>query len=118
MQKIIVIYGPTAVGKSAVAVCLAKKINAEIISADSMQIYKDLINMGADITVIDNKAFINGIDKLNEYTSCAFDLRHGASLLLLALKNGGVINNLEVVERGYDSLYKKLKSLGARVTFL
>jgi len=90
----------------------------ENIFENRMQIYKDLINMGADITVIDNKAFINGIDKLNEYTSCAFDLRHGASLLLLALKNGGVINNLEVVERGYDSLYKKLKSLGARVTFL
>ena len=34
--------GPTAVGKSAVAVSLAKKINAEIISCDSMQIYKGM----------------------------------------------------------------------------
>ena len=41
-MKIIVIYGPTAVGKSSVAVELAKIIDAEIISADCMQIYKQL----------------------------------------------------------------------------
>jgi tRNA dimethylallyltransferase len=41
-DKIIFIVGPTAVGKSKVAVLLAKKINAEIISCDSMQIYKGL----------------------------------------------------------------------------
>ena len=33
------LVGPTASGKSAVAVCLAKKLNAEIISCDSMQVY-------------------------------------------------------------------------------
>ncbi len=38
--KKIVIVGPTGIGKSEVAVLLAEKINAEIISADSMQIYK------------------------------------------------------------------------------
>ena len=37
-----VIGGPTASGKSNLAVELAKKINGEIISADSMQIYKDM----------------------------------------------------------------------------
>ena len=41
-NRIIFIVGPTAVGKSAVAVELAKKINAEIISCDSMQIYKGM----------------------------------------------------------------------------
>jgi len=40
--EIIFIVGPTAVGKSRVAVELAKKINAEIISCDSMQIYKGM----------------------------------------------------------------------------
>ena len=39
---VIVIAGPTASGKSALAVKLAKKINGEIVSADSMQIYKDM----------------------------------------------------------------------------
>lgn len=38
--KVIVIAGPTASGKTALSIALAKKINGEIISADSMQIYK------------------------------------------------------------------------------
>ncbi len=42
---VIVIAGPTASGKSNMAVELAKKINGEVISADSMQIYKDM-NIG------------------------------------------------------------------------
>lgn len=46
MNDVIVIYGPTAVGKSAIAIKLAKLINGEIISADSMQIYKHL-NIGS-----------------------------------------------------------------------
>jgi len=41
-SKIILIYGPTASGKSDFAIKLAKKIKGEIINADSMQIYKDL----------------------------------------------------------------------------
>jgi len=41
-QKIIVIVGPTASGKSDLAVELAKKINGEVISADSRQVYKGL----------------------------------------------------------------------------
>lgn len=38
--KVIVICGPTASGKTALSIELAKKINGEIVSADSMQIYK------------------------------------------------------------------------------
>ena len=41
-SKIILIYGPTASGKSEFAIKLAKKIKGEIINADSMQIYKEL----------------------------------------------------------------------------
>ena len=41
-SKIILIYGPTASGKSEFAVKLAKKIKGEIINADSMQVYKEL----------------------------------------------------------------------------
>ena len=41
-SKIILIYGPTASGKSKFAVNLAKKISGEIINADSMQVYKEL----------------------------------------------------------------------------
>ena len=41
-SKIILIYGPTASGKSKFSVQLAKKIKGEIINADSMQVYKEL----------------------------------------------------------------------------
>ena len=40
--KVVVICGPTASGKTALSIELAKKINGEIISSDSMQIYKDM----------------------------------------------------------------------------
>ena len=41
-SKIILISGPTASGKSTFAIKLAKKINGEVINADSMQVYKEL----------------------------------------------------------------------------
>tara|TARA_B100001121_G_scaffold207027_1_gene181137 strand:- start:712 stop:1635 length:924 start_codon:yes stop_codon:yes gene_type:complete len=41
-SKIILIYGPTASGKSTFAIKLAKKLNGEIINGDSMQVYKEL----------------------------------------------------------------------------
>ncbi|CDD37661.1 tRNA dimethylallyltransferase [Clostridium sp. CAG:356] len=43
--KVIVICGPTASGKTTLSIQLAQKINGEIISSDSMQIYKDM-NIG------------------------------------------------------------------------
>ena len=41
-SKIILIYGPTASGKSKFAIQIAKKVKGEIINADSMQVYKEL----------------------------------------------------------------------------
>ena len=40
-KKIILLAGPTASGKTQIGINLAKKINGEIINADSMQVYKD-----------------------------------------------------------------------------
>jgi len=42
MSKLIVITGPTATGKTALGALLAKTINGEVVSADSMQVYKFL----------------------------------------------------------------------------
>lgn len=42
MKKVLVIVGPTAVGKSAFGVSIAKRFNGEIISGDSIQVYKGL----------------------------------------------------------------------------
>ncbi len=46
-SKIILIYGPTASGKSQFAIKLAKKINGEIVNADSMQVYKEFKTLSA-----------------------------------------------------------------------
>lgn len=41
-QKVVVLIGPTAVGKTATSIALAKAINAEIINGDALQVYKGL----------------------------------------------------------------------------
>lgn len=51
MQKIVYIVGPTGVGKTDLAFSLAKEFNAELISADSIQVYKGLdIVSGKDLS--------------------------------------------------------------------
>ena len=52
-SKIILIYGPTASGKSKFAIKLAKKTKGEIINADSMQIYKDFKILSARPSIKD-----------------------------------------------------------------
>ncbi|MBI5076641.1 MAG: tRNA (adenosine(37)-N6)-dimethylallyltransferase MiaA [Nitrospirae bacterium] len=42
MKKVIVLLGPTGVGKTGASILLAKELNTEIISADSMQIYRHM----------------------------------------------------------------------------
>lgn len=50
MQKLIVILGSTAIGKTKLAVHLAEKLNGEIISADSRQVYRNMdIGTGKDL---------------------------------------------------------------------
>ena len=50
MKNLVVITGPTAVGKTDISIKLAKEINGEIISADSIQVYKGLDIGSAKIT--------------------------------------------------------------------
>lgn len=44
MKPLIILTGPTAVGKTELSIRLAKAVNGEIISADSMQVYKKMDN--------------------------------------------------------------------------
>ena len=41
-KPLIIITGPTAVGKTELSIALAKRIGGEIISADSMQVYRHM----------------------------------------------------------------------------
>ena len=48
-KPLIVLTGPTAVGKTSLSISLAKAVNGEIISADSMQVYKGIDIGSAEI---------------------------------------------------------------------
>ena len=49
-QKVLIICGPTGVGKTSLGIRLAKKYNGEIVSADSRQVYKGMdIGTGKDL---------------------------------------------------------------------
>ncbi|MBP5698222.1 MAG: tRNA (adenosine(37)-N6)-dimethylallyltransferase MiaA, partial [Alphaproteobacteria bacterium] len=61
LKKIIIIAGPTASGKSGVALALAESLNGVIINADSMQVYKDIPILSA---APDKQALLNAPHKL------------------------------------------------------
>ncbi len=56
-QPLLVLTGPTAVGKTALSIALAKALNGEIISADSMQVYRHMDIGSAKVT----KAEMDGV---------------------------------------------------------
>lgn len=55
-DKFIIITGPTASGKSDIAIDIAKKIEGEIISADSQQVYRD---MDIGTNKVTNPSYVN-----------------------------------------------------------
>jgi len=70
-KKIVFLLGPTGIGKSAVAISLAKKINAEIISCDSMQVYRAMDILTSKVAVRERKKIVHHllgiIDPEKEY---------------------------------------------------
>lgn len=72
MKKIIVIVGPTAVGKTKLSVELAKKFDGEVINADSTQVYKNLDIATAKITEDEKEGIIHHLfdikNILEDYT--------------------------------------------------
>lgn len=85
----------------------------ETIFENRLQIYKDLIEVGASINIIDNKAYIIGGATLKPGNFKCLDLRHSAAVMLLALKNGGIVENIQLLQRGYEDFFYKIKLLGA-----
>lgn len=75
-KKILILTGPTGVGKSHLSIDLAKALNGEIISADSMQIYKDF-NIGTGKIKLDETDGIphyglSHVDPFAEYSVAEF----------------------------------------------
>lgn len=79
MKKVLVIAGPTAVGKTSLSVELAKKYNGEIISGDSMQIYREMSIGTAKVTKEEMQEIphylINELSYRDEYSVKEFQKR-------------------------------------------
>ena len=76
MEKLIVIVGPTGVGKTKLSIELAKRFNGEIINADSTQVYKKMDIATAKVTEEEKegiKHYLLDIKNINEdYSVCDF----------------------------------------------
>ena len=64
---LIVVTGPTGVGKSDLSLELAKRFNAEIINADSMQVYKGMDIATAKVTKEEQKLAKHHLLNIKEY---------------------------------------------------
>ncbi len=84
MSKIILISGPTASGKSNFAIKVAKKINGEIVNADSMQVYRKFKILTARPEIRDQKKIrhhLYGIVNLNKNYSTGQWLRSAIKII-------------------------------------
>ena len=77
----------------------------------------ELIRMGAKIEISGNRAVVHGKTNLTGAKIIASDLRASASLVLAALCASGetLIDRVYHIDRGYETIVKKLKSVGADI---
>jgi UDP-N-acetylglucosamine 1-carboxyvinyltransferase len=77
----------------------------------------ELRRMGADIQVSGNQAVVKGVSRIHGAPVMATDLRASASLVLAGLRADGVteISRVYHLDRGYETLEKKLSALGAKI---
>ena len=102
-----------------VLMCKANKksyIKEEIFENRFMHV-AELNRMGAKISINGNKATIEGNIKFEAAELMATDLRASVSLILAALSSKGksIINRIYHLDRGYESIEKKLQKVGAKI---
>ena len=88
-KKIILLAGPTASGKSKLAIHLARKLNGEVINADSMQIYKEFSILSSrpnKIEIKRAKHHLYGIVSAKKYFSAGDWLKEAKKKINLCLK--------------------------------
>ena len=88
-KKIILLAGPTASGKSKLAISLARKLNGEIINADSMQVYKEFSILSSRPSKIEIKKanhHLYGIISARKYFSAGDWLKESKKKINLCLK--------------------------------
>lgn len=124
-KYLIVICGPTAVGKTAVGIKLAKHFGTEIISADSRQFYREM-NIGTAKPLVAELAsvphhFINNLSITDKYT--AGDYEKQALTVLenifqkrnVAVMVGGSGLFIKAVCEGFDSFQNMVKEVDAAI---
>lgn len=77
----------------------------------------ELRRMGAKISVNDKTAVIEGVAELNASPLKSTDLRAGAAMIIAALTANGTsyIEDIKYIERGYEDVVEKFRSLGADI---
>ena len=88
-KKIILLAGPTASGKSKLAISLAKKLNGEIINADSMQIFREFKILSSRPNLIDTKKIkhhLYGMISVKRYFSAGDWLKRARKKIDICLK--------------------------------
>ena len=99
--------------------CLAEgtSLVTESVWGSRYRYTEELARMGANIRVMDRIAIIEGVDRLTGCRVHAPDLRAGAALVVAALGCEGVaeISGVRFIDRGYDRMEEKLRSLGAHI---
>lgn len=77
----------------------------------------ELKRMGADVEVTGKTAVFKGPSKMTGASVRAVDLRGGAAMIVAALAIDGttVIDDVHLIERGYDNIVGKLSALGAQI---
>ena len=102
---ILAIVGPTGVGKTKMSVALAKKYNAEIISSDSMQVYKKMDIATAKVTEEEKEGVKHHLIDIKKVTDdySVYDYQKDARCVLNKLLN----DNKNVIIVGGTGLYLK-----------
>jgi UDP-N-acetylglucosamine 1-carboxyvinyltransferase len=100
--------------------CLASgtSIINENVHTDRFIHTAELNRMGADIMLDGGKAIINGVPNLSGAPVMASDLRAGAVLVAAGMAASGetVVSRVYHIDRGYESIEKKLNNVGANIT--
>ena len=113
---IIVITGPTAVGKTKLSISLAKKYNAEIINADSVQIYKKMDIASAKVTEEEKEGIVHHLIDIKDYNEdyTVYDYQIDVRNKIKELNNKNIIivggTGLYIKAALYDYRFNKEES--------
>ena len=112
--KLVVLLGPTGVGKTALSLRIARRIESPVLSADSRQLYKELV-IGTAAPTADERAavthYLVGLLELTDYYSASRFEEDALALLQILFKQhravlmaGGSMMYIDAVCRGIDNI--------------